>query len=159
MLDCGASKVFSVDETQIPDRPFTDVVAVALPRFRGRILALALLGGFPGCSVRAERAQRAQDDVSHLDMLQVACLGHHDDVNALSVQQLADGQHFLTRGKIQPRIRSPANDRAGKDDISLGQGFLGEGLSIPPVTHRYRPGTAGHCQRRLQVAARAVRSK
>ena len=78
------------------------------------VTLLALLGGFPGCSVRAERIQWAQDDVSDLGVLEVACLGHHDDVNGLSIQQLADGQHFLTRGKNQPRIRPPANDRAGK---------------------------------------------
>ena len=48
MLDGEVPNVIRVEETQVPDRPFTDVVAIALPRFRGRILALALLGRFPG---------------------------------------------------------------------------------------------------------------
>ncbi|MFI5457374.1 MAG: hypothetical protein ACHRXM_18170 [Isosphaerales bacterium] len=135
MLDCEVFNVLSIEETQIPDHAFTDIVAVAFPCFRGRILAHALLGGFPGCSVGAESVQRAQDDVPDLAVFQVACLRHHDDVTALSIQQLADGKHFLARGKIQPHLRPPANDRAGKDDISLRQRFLGGGRSIPPVTH------------------------
>src|SRR5262245_44101757 len=94
MLDGEAPKVFGVEETQIPDRPFTDVVAVALPCLGSRILAAASLGSLPSGLVRAERVEGAQDDVSDLGMFQVARLGHDDDVNALGLQELADGKHF-----------------------------------------------------------------
>jgi hypothetical protein len=115
MLDGEVPKVLRVEETQIPDGPFADVVAIALPRFRGRILALALLGGFPGCFVSGERVQRAQDDVSDLGVFQVACLGHHDDINTLSIQQLADGQRFLARGKSNPT--SGRQPRTGQEKM------------------------------------------
>src|SRR3954447_15667539 len=128
MLDGETPYIFRVEETQIPDRPFTDIVAVALPGLGGRNLAAAPLGSFPSGLVRAERVERAQDDVSDLGVLQVARLGHDDDVNTLDLQQLTDGKDFLARGKIEPYLWPPAHDRAGEDDISLGQGFLGRGI-------------------------------
>ena len=147
VLEFEAGDRRPIQDAQVPRVSVLDVVAVRPPGLRRRILIALPKEGFPCRLVVAQRQVRTGHDVADLFLLQVARLGHHDDIGLEGHASLLERLDFRSEARDLNRRRGPAHQRAVEDEVPLREPLAGTGRFIPEVRHGRR--RRGDARRRL----------
>lgn len=105
-------------------------VALRHPR---RVAALALVGASPGIAARAERDERAADDLALADAIE------RDGIEAFSRQWEANAL-FATQAQLPPALREAMrSQRLGQDPARLAAALRAFGTGLQPPVHGELP--------------------